>query len=737
MTKAAKKPEKKTPAKPAPTPPTPHLETLPGAGVTRVDLKKIGKEEVVVTTWHGGTTLQELAKTFGLQPERAFYKGVLKYAVNKAARRSLFDKDWMDGEPKLRDDGAITAKLKKDAEGVAATRGGSVPRYYILTPEDGAAVDVALPYSPEFAKVLEGVARERERQTVVAKMKDVRETLYKRLWKLDGLIKEIDELVHRVAKDSAAALREIALLEAAHVVVRSCLYHHAGKLGQHDEVWLAHEISPAIGNLKEACYALMVHDSVGWEANREWRKEIEEKGDQVLRLLQDPKLIEEVGFVVRHPDAVDHNLWRHLPLYLQRINDTMLRTSLAERYVKEQLDPMIDEFARAAKLEPGVGAPKLPGFDAALQKEIPPPTSKGPLQAVAYYATLFGYAGGNLPGPASLSVLLHNAAAPVLMKRAVALTSRAQVGAFTARQYRFLVAVADLNGQEQRLLAASVDGLDPSKAKDIAWDKKFMNSPGWGAAITAVSLITLWAAIDDDEATTLKRVTSIVSSSIGVGLGLATMFQRYTKLYEKGLIGGAGKVVGVVASLVSVASSYQAYSQAKDRGDTFGMYSGGAATAGAAASVVGFLLSSGIVAGSTVVGAPIGAVLELLGLTLLVITTIGEYIVGRRTTKTEAMLKGLIEAFGRTYLDDKDKELAQFWVARRQSKKLDELYKELWRLIDQSWYMDAPNIDKAIAPQLFDAGFTYEQVAAFTAQSNIDAWSQLMQADRDPGPWKK
>jgi hypothetical protein len=224
-------------------------------------------------------------------------------------------------------------------------------------------------------------------------------------------------------------------------------------------------------------------------------------------------------------------------------------------------------------------------------------------------------AAGNLPGPQSLMVALLEAAGPYVLGHATAHPAEATaLGGGLIRSVRW---AADLSDTDTQHLRTAVSKGEFDEAHRVMGRSNFMNSPLWGALLGIINLSIFVAAVRDDEADTVTRWTTIINSGAGTILSMGLVLKacdHYMAQRAVGILEGTmGKTLGVIAGVAAVVASLHAAQQEAQTGDQTGMWLNVVGAGGAALSVAGFLLGTGVVSSATGIGAPVGLVLVIAG----------------------------------------------------------------------------------------------------------------------------
>ncbi len=222
---------------------------------------------------------------------------------------------------------------------------------------------------------------------------------------------------------------------------------------------------------------------------------------------------------------------------------------------------------------------------------------------------------GNVPGPASLSVALMEAAGPLILERAARAPSTAAGTRLAGRLVRGVARVGGMTASARARLEAQVADGDLIAARETVAGS-FMTSRAWTASVAAINIAIFIMAVQDHEEGTLGEWASIIGSAaqtIASLRPLAETFNATRALVQHGMIDLGSQALGVVAGVCGVVAGIVAAVEEHESGDQVGMWLALAGAGGAAMTVAGFIVGGGLVVGGTGVGLPLGTLLVIIG----------------------------------------------------------------------------------------------------------------------------
>lgn len=337
--------------------------------------------------------------------------------------------------------------------------------------------------------------------------------------------------------------------------------------------------------------------------------------DKVLALLEDPDMLGDLRIFVENVDLSKTSLEALVLDTLRNAYGLLLLSNHGDRVVEEHVRPAIMHAARMVKLE-GLPPSGSPEFDKVLAEDIPPPSKVSALSIMASRTAPLPTAFGNVPGPTSLAVVIFHMAAPLLART---IPTVAGVNRFGGYALRALCWCGNFSPLQRADAMAVVVKRDLGLTRKIDWAGKFQAGPAATAGIGFLNLIALLAAIDSDEASTAKKVASIVGSAASLGSTSLQFSQAFLRAMNVGRLGNAvgftGRALGTVAGFVAAGLGAVQAMEEKQSGDELGFWLAAVGAGAAYASAAGFIIGGGL-AGASGLGAPAGAVLMSIGIVI-------------------------------------------------------------------------------------------------------------------------
>jgi hypothetical protein len=446
-------------------------------------------------------------------------------------------------------------------------------------------------------------------------------------------------------------------------------------------------------------------------------------------LIEAAPFLERARVLADNRDIVPPELWRDTTDVVRFAVQTLLASPEAEGVLDAHVLPMLQALASRPLDLTGASAPSLPEFDRAVHEVPVAPPASSVLVVLVGTAGIVPIAVGNYPGPSTLAVGILDIAAPLLLARVVG--NPAQSALLAARLYRALTACASvfpgasqpgLSLEHHRILMRAINDGDLARLRQVNWSSRFMNSPAWGSAIAIASAICLIAAVQSDDASTLRRWANIVSSGAGTALGVSVAVGRYSELVQLGIVRGVGgKALGVIGGIAAVVSGVVTAEEEYRSGDTVGMWVSIGAATGGALSVAGFLVAAGAGTTATVAGAPLGVVLMAAGAIIGIGAGIVSVTRSLLTAGTQVVFEAFVNHFGRDF--------GPFATAAGARPTLQAAFDA----VQSSHHgVDFWDVDPERIPQLFDVGFAEAQIVTIVDEDEAVVRNSLRRSERIP-----
>jgi monoamine oxidase len=565
---------------------------------------------------------------------------------------------------------------------------------------------VVVPLSREFRKVIEEATRQRQRQTRLRAIAPALDALGGELDPIHDKAVELTSDVQLCKDLTQANAPEVALLEALDGMLGAMLAFPKAAVDPGDRRDVE-QLRTLLGTLKTEAQRNMILDPPdSFKAGMIKRRDA--NAAALRAMIEDASFVEHVRVLAANRDIAPSDLWQRTLDVVRLAVQALLVSPESDRVLDAHVLPMIDQLASRPFDLTGLSASKLPEFDRGFREVPASPPANSVLVILVGTAGMVPLAVGNYPGPNTLAVCILDIAAPLLMARVVGNVQAA--GTLGGRLYRALVTTASVYSgaggqplslnQRVTLIEAINDG-DLARLRNVNWSSRFMNSPAWGSAIAIASAICLIAAIDSDDASTLRKWSNITGSASGVALGVSVALGRYSTLVEQGIIRGiGGKALGVIGGVAAVVSGVVTAEEAYHSGDTVGMWVSIGAATGGALSVAGFLVAAGAGTTATVAGAPVGVLLMAAGAIVGIGAGVVALVRSLLTSGSQVVFGTFIDHFGRpggpydTAANDRPSLRAAFTAVQTAHHPVD-----FW------------DVDPTKIPQLFDLGFGEPHIA--------------------------
>lgn len=417
-------------------------------------------------------------------------------------------------------------------------------------------------------------------------------------------------------------------------------------------------------------------------------------------------IFENMQFIVEHHDVAPIELWDATGEALKSAYTALMETPEADAAVSA-VDELILEWAsRDLDLTNLSMSAELPNF---VPDSLTPPKRPSRLRNVlTYFAALVGVGGqvaGNLPGPASVSVVVAQHRVTSYMQTAP--TSRAGLPGQrdaerrAATLYRFLCNATGLPKDQRGQLAEAIAKRDLAKIEKLGL-QNFQTARMANGFIGLANMICFVAVLTDDEEYSLKKFAQVTSFGATGASGVITAFRGTSDLLARraarGTLAGLGVLATVAGAYVAFDEGVEALDRKKYGKAAFSVFQ----MDGAAFTVLGFLITEGIILSSMGL-VPVGVCFTVLGLFLTISGTIGSglYDAVMGDVPSKKVFRLLLDHYGR-----KD---SPYSVS---SAGLADSYESLRSAFEATSFW-TPDSDQVFA--LRDLGFDSPMIAAIIA----------------------
>jgi hypothetical protein len=632
--------------------------------VPGIRLRKIrGQRYLVIQVgqaFGGNTPIVYIAERVRLQP-LAVLQALLNYASNSQVVRNLYDDQIPHGGAPFPGLAAARRELRSAAESlyfsnIEPTYNGQ-PTFYqwdVLFDRT-----IVLPFANGFQDVMREATIQRQRQTRLAVVRPVFAALDRELAEMRARADALEYItrVHQALVKRAAG--DVALLEALDGLLGILLQFPAEAVDGDDR----RDMEGLRRNL----------DTLRAQARLDL---IENPVDSFLAgLLRDQArsatelrgLVENSTFVTHVRELVEtlttentrtlvpEGLWRELQDTLLPVFRALLSSPEADIVISNHVQPMLQALASLGFDLTGLTAPKKPDFDAAVRQAPVAPPSSSVLVMLTGVTTVAGITTslvGNYPGPNTLLVSIMEWSAPILLGRVVGQVQNAS--RLAGLMYRAIVNSASLDtfprGAPLRLadrvaLIEAINDGDLQPLQRVNWSSRFMNSTAWGSVVGVCGVICLAAAIQADDANTVRYWANIVASGSTAALGISVAAGNYFALIREGIVRGVtGKMLGAVGAAAVIVSGTLTAIEEYESGDFRGMGAAIATAAGGAFSLAGFLIAAG--GGTAWSGVGLG--LMVVGVVIGVAAAIYSFFRSITTAGSQEVFESYLAHFART-----------------------------------------------------------------------------------------
>ena len=681
---------------------------VPGIKIRRIRQQDYVVVDIKKTFGGGNTSIKELAHRVRLQPQTVL-QAILRYRSNAHAIRPLYrDEVSPSGFPGMR---RARQELRKAAVRPTAnslTGGQWTETPYIFWSLNLDFKPLVLPRSAKFQKFLKAEAARRERQRRLKAASPSFKALEKELSAIRVEARVLHGVVELFRKWNTGKAKEVALLAALDGML-GVLIKFPKSAPSASKLNALKQLRTKLQALQKQAYQDMVVNPPDLAATLADR---DKTADTLLKLVEKATFVQHIRLLAQNPDIAPHTLMTEACDTLRQAFIALLISPKADHVIKKHVEPLLQMLAsKPIDMSKVKTLKKNPNFDAEVRKTPVEPAANSALVTIGALAAVLPRVVGNMPGSASMSVGVLQFAAPIIIARiAEAANRNAEVIRLGAWMYRTLTTVAGLKlAQRVELLEAVADG-NLARLRKIDWSARFMNSPAWGGAIGVAGALTLILAFTSDDAKTLRKWSNIIAGASTTTLGFSVALQRYSTLIQQGIVKGiGGKALGVVGGVAAVISGVITAQEEYKTGDTTGAWLAGAAAAGGALSVAGFLIAGGAASSSTGVGATVGVVMMVAGVIIGIGAAIWDTIRNLTTAGGHRLFEAFINHFGRT--------AGPYDLAATHRPKLKQAFEAVQTGHHNVDFWDARS-DKA--PELYDVGLGAKHIALVVDKD--EAW---------------
>jgi hypothetical protein len=251
---------------------------------------------------------------------------------------------------------------------------------------------------------------------------------------------------------------------------------------------------------------------------------------------------------------------------------------------------------------------------------------------------------GNVPGPYSFSVSVA-AAAQAYIESVLTTRNPAAAKQLGGKLLRLAVILGSFNQLRFDQMAAAIENNDFTQIRNLSWSKSFQAGPLISSIVSIVYFAALLKNVTSDDKLTLRRCADLLQPVLGAGLGVFQGMQQISRLSGSLLPYKAGMEIGVprILAVAALVSGLLLISEEFGAGDPEGLVLAGIGTLGALLSLAGFLGFAGTVLDASVVGIPLGVLMQVAGALIGIVTTILSAIRSANTSGVFLLLQGILD----------------------------------------------------------------------------------------------
>ncbi len=610
------------------------------------------------TVFRGNPTIQGLAKVFCLQPETVL-DSLLGFRQNSHVIRPLYE-DYARAADRPETDEvslwqarrylriAATTPTANEYTGRLLTNKAYL--YWGLRMPDGGKL--LLPYSSAFRKHLKDLRTQQNRKSRIKAVDPAIKSVQLTMAGIRGQASALNDMIKLIKDLTSDAQSACFGLEALDCMLELMQNKPApdDQPDQSDRTELK-TFAKDFAAFKNHAYQSLILDPARFHQTIAHNDEV---AKDMIRQLNDAKLLQDVKKLVAHADVVPSDVWIDLCDTLKTVYASLAISSEGETCFQDHILPLIQDLAsQPIELPTGV-TPTRSDIEKAL-REAPPPSGKDTIIGVVSGAVgTLPLAIGNMPGPASLSVSMMELFAPFIFRKIVTKAAWEPTIALRLGSWLFRALVKSANlpttGIKRAMYAAQAG--DMKGLPKINWSRSFMNSAAWGSAIAVLSCVVLIFAATGDDKDTVRKWANIISGAAGTGLGVGVALSRLNVAMRSGAIrsGGAfaSRLLVVVGSTAAIVSGIQTAREEYGTGDSTGMWLALGGAAGGAISLAGWMIGAGATTASTGVGLAPGAIIMLVGVAIGIIAGVWAAIRDWTRTGTYRVLSAYLTSFSAT-----------------------------------------------------------------------------------------
>ncbi len=690
------------------------------------NIKPIGKQKFVVLRpdkmVQGGAAplIASVAANLGMTPDEVL-GWILKMPQNAHAVRAIYKH--LDGQQRVKGGATKLSEMRQQVRTAAYKAVGVQVDSRVRLYEKPFAAEngdvgwglrtennkpVLFPLRPAFEKRLAKAEEERKRRLRIKALKPTFAALKKQLDDVLSKVLFAENAREAFGRMTESNEREIALLVALDSML-AVKRHAPENPPAPADIKSIEDVKAGLADLRDTVTKAFVTDPVETDLRGQLNK-----SDKLAKELMG--LIEADAFEDNFAKAVEN--WDIAPRDVQSLAEDALlaaarelvQSKQGEAFVNRHVKPMLDTLG-SADLSKQLSKTAKTGnksFDDALFNVTTESTSRSVFVGMA---KLVPTTVGNAAGPATLCVSVAEAAGSILLQRVIKDPNAAK--GLSGKLLRVIVATTRPGPLRVKSISGAVISKKFLNIKALDWSATYMKGPGIMSIVGICCLIALANDIDADESNTLKRWADIFASGSGSVLAISTALNNLSIISNNKVLGAlarssAGRVLGVLGGAASTWSSFEAARADLNEGDTTGAWLGGVGAAGSAALTVGgFMMAFGLGLDCTVVGAPIGVVLQVIGATIAIVSGVVGAIRAALTVGTELVFEGVLDQFARP--------LGTFDLLKTQAPQLEGNLLALRKLHNKAtyWIIDLDRGGQLLA----DAGFSAEHIATMTHES--------------------
>lgn len=459
----------------------------------------------------------------------------------------------------------------------------------------------------------------------------------------------------------------------------------------------------------------------------QWRRESTALARSMRRKIEAPAFIDALRDIGRTPELLPDDVRDRLVEALDSAYRSMIASPIGEEIVNQHILPLIQAVAAEDYDYSGFSLPRNPSFLHAVQDAPTPPRSDSAIVILwELFRDQLANVVGNTPGPDPIWLAVVEASGTILMQRVMKAAERAPSTSaaarisrqMSARLYRYLTTAARMDRGTRVSALAAIGSGDTRALHQLDWNQYRQTGIKLNSLLAVLSLAALINTIRHGDFRDVQTWADVIGSLAGVGtaaaqvgLKVAESLRATSSLMQKGLIQTSAKALGVVGGVATIISSGIEAHREDRRGDIVGRNLQITMAAGGVLTVGGFLLGAALASSATGIGAPLGAILAVIGGILTIGAAIWDAVRNWRRTDGHELFEAVLEHFART---GGDFRFVQRQVSEAKRWRMQDALRQVQLRHNRTRFWD---VSLWLAPDLRAAGMKDEHIALLTGRS--------------------